>query len=88
LPPAPMQVSVKVTLPVPVGATVTEPLVGWVPEKPSPMLLEEVAEHEVAFIELHCSFTPWPKLMVVAWEGALKLTEAIGVGVGIGIGEL
>jgi hypothetical protein len=54
-----------------------------------PIVLEVLAVHDVALVEVHCSFTPWPKLMVVACEGDEKLTVGIGVGGGgIGIGAL
>jgi hypothetical protein len=50
------------------------------------MLLEELPEHEVALVAVHCSFTPWPKLMEVACDGEVKLTEGIGSGMGMGMG--
>jgi hypothetical protein len=50
------------------------------------MVLEDVAEQEVALVLVHCNGTSWPKLMEVACVGAEKVTDGIGVGIGMGMG--
>ena len=74
-------------MPLPVGTTVTLSLVAWVTVNEPPMVLEVDAVHEVALVEDHWSFTPLPKLIDVACEGAVNDTVGMAGGGGI-IGEL
>src|SRR5579864_3554467 len=66
LPPAPMHVSVKLTVPLPVGATVAFPLVAGLVGKALPIMLDGVAEQEVALVDVHASCTACPRLMFAA----------------------
>lgn len=78
-----MQVSVYVTLPGPVGATVAEPEAGSDPENEPPVLLEVDALQDVALVEVHVSFTARPNLIVVDGDGAVNATVGMaGVGGG------
>jgi hypothetical protein len=61
-----MQVTAYVKLPAAVGATETEPVVPIAFVSDPPMVLEELAEQDVAFVELHFNVTAWPRLIVVA----------------------
>jgi hypothetical protein len=74
-----------VTLPVPVGATVTVPLADCVPLKALPITFEAVAEQEVALADVQASCTPWPKLMLDACLGDVNVTVGFGVDIGVGI---
>lgn len=84
-PPVPMQVIVYVTLPGAVGATVAEPVTGSLPESGPPVLVEVDALQEVAFVEVHVSFTARPKLSVVDWAGAVNETVGMAGGGGGGM---
>ena len=84
VPPGPVHVSVYVTVPVAVGAIVAEPLVDWVPVNAPPIVLEVVAVHDVALLDVHASCTARPKLTVVAWAGEVNATVGIGIGIDIG----
>ncbi|HEX5460367.1 MAG TPA: hypothetical protein VFX20_10380 [Steroidobacteraceae bacterium] len=61
VPPAPMQDRLYVTMPVPAGATVIDPLVGWLPLNAPPMSLEADAEQDVASLDVQASFTACPR---------------------------
>jgi len=61
VPPAPVQERVYVTVPVPTGATVADPLADWFPLKAPPMSLDADAEQEVALLDVHASFTACPR---------------------------
>jgi len=52
VPPAPVQARVYVTVPVPTGATVTDPLTGSLPLNAPPMSLEDDAEQELALLDV------------------------------------
>ena len=86
-PPVPMQVSVYVTLPGAVGATVAEPVRGSLPENEPPVLVEVDALQEVALVEVHVSFTVRPKFKVVDWVGAVNDTVGMAGGGGGGRGD-
>jgi hypothetical protein len=43
------------------------------------MELDADAAHEVALLDVHASCTPWPKLMVDAWAGAVIITVGMGL---------
>ena len=83
LPPAPMHVSVKLTVPLPVGATVAFPLVAGLVGKALPIMLDAVAEQEVALVDVHASCTACPRLMVEALIGAVNITVGIAIGIGM-----
>jgi hypothetical protein len=82
-PPVPVQVRVYVTLPGAVGATVAEPVRGSLPENIPPVLLEVDALQELAFVEVHVSFTARPKLRVVDGAGAVNDTVGMAGGGGM-----
>jgi hypothetical protein len=86
VPPGPVHVNVYVTVPAAVGAIVAEPLVDWVPVNAPPIVLEVVAVHDVALVDVHASCTARPKLTVVAWAGEVNATVGIGIGAGAAIG--
>ena len=75
-------------MPVAVGTTVTVPLAGCVPVNVPPMVLDVVAVHAVALVEVHVSCNERPKLTLVAWAGAVKATVGMGVGGGDMVGAL
>jgi hypothetical protein len=49
------------------------------------MVLDVVAVHVVALVDVHVSCTVRPKLTVVACAGEVNVTVGMGVGVGAGI---
>jgi hypothetical protein len=66
-----------VTLPGPVGATVTDPLVACIPVKAPPLILELLAVQDVTLVDVQASLTPCPKVMVDAAVGEVKVTVVI-----------
>ena len=70
------------TVPAAVGTTVAEPLADCVPVNAPPVVLEVVAVHDVALVDVHASCTARPKLTVVAWAGEVNATVGIGIGAG------
>ena len=73
-------------MPAAVGAIVAEPLVDWVPVNAPPIVLEVVAVHDVALVDVHAGCTARPKLTVVACAGEVNATVGIGIGAGAAIG--
>ena len=78
IPPGPVQLNVYVTLPVPIGVTTTDPLVGSFPLKVPPIVLDALAEQEVVLAEVQASLITWPKLMLAACVGAVNITVGRG----------
>jgi hypothetical protein len=74
-----MHESVYVTVPVPTGATVADPLGDWLPLNAPPISLEADAEQEVALLDVHASITACPKRIVEACAGELNMTVGCGV---------
>ena len=72
-------------MPVAVGATVAVPLAGCVPVNAPPMVLDVVAVHVVALVDVHASCTGRPKLTVVACAGEVNDTVGMDVGAGAAI---
>jgi hypothetical protein len=52
------------------------------------MVLDIVAVHAVALVEVHVSCNDRPKVTLVAWAGAVKATVGMGVGGGDMVGAL
>jgi hypothetical protein len=48
------------------------------------MVLDVVAVHALALVEVHVSCNDRPKLTLVAWAGAVNDTVDMGVGGGVG----
>jgi hypothetical protein len=44
-----------------------------------PTVLDVLAAQDEAFVDVHASFTAWPKLMVVACMGAVNATVGMGL---------
>lgn len=72
-----------------VGATVADPETGSLPVNEPPVLLEADAVQEVALVVAQVNWTARPKLMVVAWVGAVNDTVGMaGSGAGGAEGAL
>jgi len=70
VPPGPVQLSEKLSVPTAVGEIGSDPLTGWAPVQ------FPLAEHEVAFVDDHVTVADCPILIVVG------LTEMVTVGAG------